>query len=362
MSYCNDHPVDIVNNEEEIKIIVSDISVEEADISVEEADLPKGFKFKTLGLRYLDEIYGLINNHYVEDANTIIRLTYSKDFIYWYLKYIPDEFIIGLMSKKKLVGLITALFIDMVIYGKKVKVPYINFLCLQPKIRNVGLAPIMINEMKNRLTNKVSYALFHASKPVTHTNYFCTTKDFVVPINYQKLREVGFLTDDLQPLSKPNTNPLHLMIVSDIKIIVSKLNNFLEKFKIRPYFTDNTVNHFLLPKKNIVYSFVKKDSDNEITDFISVYKNYIYCLDHNKLISVAQLAFYFNETMSLTELVINLIDKLSLYNFDQLTFRNIAENMDINITKFATYDQLYHILYNLNIKDTCPSQLCIYPF
>lgn len=323
--------------------------------------LPEGFAFKTLGVTNLEDIYGLINNHYIEDEQHIVRSSYSKDFLYWYLKYIPTGFIVGLTYKNKLIGMITVTFIDMIIYGKEIKVPYINLLCIQNKIRNLGIASLLIEEIKKRLSKiNLTHALFVGMKKITKS--FCTTKDYVIPINYEKLKEVGFLTEDLTPIPRMIDNPLHLLTSSDIDMVVPKLNKFMEKIKIKPHFTKDSAYHFFIPKKNIVYSFVKRNQNDEVTDFINVYKKYLYCIDQKKIISVAQLSFYFYETMTLTQLVSYLLDKLISYDIDQLVFKNISENMEINITKFSTRDELYYYFYNFDIEETNCNTLCFYPF
>lgn len=320
-----------------------------------------GFEFKTLGPKHLDEIYGLINNHYMEDQNHITRLTFSKDFIYWYIKYIPTGFIVGLILNKKIVGMITALLIDMVINNNIVNIPYIDFLCIQTRIRGLGLAPLLIDELKNRLTKlNTKYALYSDNKANRMFNYICQCQEFVIPINYSKLKNIGFLAEYLKPLPLSN-NQLHLMTASDIDFIIPKLNKSMEKNKIRPYFTNKNAHHFLLPKKNIVYSFVKK-LNSEITDFVTVYKNYSYCLDHNKIISVAQLAFYYHETMELTELIVELLGKLSTYGFDQLIFKNIHENMNIELEKFPLCDKINYHLSGAELDVIDPSHMNIYPF
>lgn len=354
MSYWTNQPFDVSTTNEGIKII-------RTDNLIKTDKLPDGFEFKTLGTDYLDEIYNLLINHYLEDENHITRLTYSRDFLYWYLKYIPSGFIIGLIYNKKLVGMITATFLDMIIYGKEIKVPYINLLCVQSKIRKLGFGLFLINEIKSKLYKiNISYAIFTGINSITKS--YCITKDFIVPINYPKLKEVEFLLEDIPLLPKNNNNPLHLMVISDIDIIVTKLNKFMEKFDIRPYLTNESAYHFLVPKKNIVYSFVKKNTDGNITDFINVYKNYLYCIEKKKIISVAKISFYFYESMTLTELITNLLDKLPSYGIDQLVFNDMADNSSINITKFSTYGNLYHFFYNVSIKETLTSKLCFYPF
>ncbi len=355
MSYWIDEPVEINNSCKSIQIIKPDLML---DLMI---DLPDGFSFKTLGVEYLDEIYNLITNHYVVDENCIYRMVYAKKYLYWYLKKIPHGFVVGLIYRNKLVGMITACFMDMIIYDKEIKVPFINFLCCQARIRNLGLAQMLMDEIKKRLVNiKMSYALFTGSKMVTKP--FCTTTNYIVPINYAKLRQVGFLTADIEPITQTENNPLHLMQDRDIDIVTIKLNNHTKKLYIKPFFTNDSVHHFLLPKKNIVYSFVKRDENNEVTDFISIYKNYLYCLEKNQTVSVANLAFYFCETMTLTELVIYLLNKLPSYGIDQLNFRDTTENSTININKFSTHDKFHYFFYNVCMSETDSSKISFYPF
>lgn len=361
MSYWINQPFDNSNTNKGIQIIKSDLSCSQMDEEYSSKVLPEGFKFKTLGTNYLEEICALLTNHYTENDEHKTRLTYSRDFIYWYLKYIPEEFIVGLTYKNKLIGMITAMFIDMIIYEKKIKIPYINFLCVQTKLRNLGFGLFLINEIKKRLSKiNIIYSLFTETKPITKP--FCITKDFVIPVNYQKLKNVGFLLEDLTPIPKLDTNPLHLMLKADIKSVVPKLNNYMEKFLFKPYFTNESAQHFLLPKKNIVYSFVNRNINNEVTDFISVYKFYYYCLEKDEIVHVAQIAFYYNETMDLTQLVTYLLDKLFLYHIDQLIFKTSANNMDINITRFSTYSQLYYYFFNVATPAIDPNKICFYPF
>lgn len=301
------------------------------------------FKIKTLDLRYLEEIHNLLNNHYIEDEQKIIRLIYSKDFLYWYLKKVPNGLIIGLTYKNKLVGLITAIFIDVIILEKHKIMPYINLLCLQKKIRKLGLSKLLIDELKSRLQKLgMNDAIYTTMNQIT--NYYCISEDFIIPINYQRLNKINFI--NVLRSDKLDYNPLQLVGINDIEIIKEKLNIFLSKYVIHPYFTHESIEDFFIPKKNIVYSFVIRDINNKPTDFISIYKYYYYCIEKNEMLSVAQLSFYYYETITLTQLVKYLIDKLLNYNIDQIVFSNIMDNMEINITKYTSYRKLYYGSYN----------------
>lgn len=351
-----------ITDTEKIKIIDSCPS----PLDYHQDDLPENFKLKTLGVEYYNEIHKLLTNHYVEDQNKITRLTYSKDFIYWYLKYIPSEYIIGLVYKKKIVGIITIMIIDMIIYDTKIKMPYIDLLCVQTRVRNMGLANFLTNEAKRRIAHsKFPYGISTGLKSKCDINsgsVFCKTQDYVIPINYKKLKKIGFLMDDLDLVPIINDNPLHLMTDRDLAVVIAKLHKHMNQLCIKPYFTLESAKHFLLPKKNIIYSYVLRDEYNQITDFVSVYINYLYCIDINQFISVAQLAFYFYESLNISQLITFLIDKLSKQKIDQLIFRNMFDNMNINITKFSTKGDLHYIFHNVEINEIKSSDLIFFPF
>lgn len=357
MPYWIDQPINSFkqdNSTDMIKIINS-------DIIAKKPDLPKGFEIKTLNIGYIDEIHSLLNDHYIEDEQHLARLIYSKDFLYWYLKYIPSGFIVGLIYKQKMVGMVTATFLDMIIYDKEIKVPYINFLCIQKKIRKLGLAEILMNEIKHRISKiNIIYAFFTSMSSFSKS--FCHSVDYIVPLNYPKLKKVNFLLEDLPKRQKMYDNPLHLMKSTDITSVVEKLNNSMKKYSIKPYFTEDSAKHLLLTKKNIVYSFVNRNNNNIVTDYVSIYKHYLYCIEKKEMVSVAQLAFYFHETMELTDLIEYLLDKLPSYGIDQFIFRNLADNKNIDITKYCTNGRLNYYFYNVCIKDTDASMVCFYPF
>ncbi|BCS83442.1 N-myristoyltransferase [Cotonvirus japonicus] len=359
MSFWSKQPLKTLQNLDNFNS--SKIEIIETNTTIFQQMLPSGFNFKTLTTKHLDEIHDLITNHYIEDENHIVKILYSRDFIYWYIKYIPNNFIIGLTYNDKLVGVVTALFIDMIIYNEKLKIPYINFLCVQKKIRKLGLAIFLLNELKKRLSEiGIKYSLFTTMKNIPE--HFTVSEEFVVPINYSKLKNIGFLPETEQKnITNVSSNPLSLMIESDIPSVTLKLNESWKNLQIKPFLTDISTRHFLLPKKNIVYTFVVRNG-SIITDMVSVYKTYIYSIDKKQIISTAQLGFYYCKTMSLTQLITYLIDKLKKYNFDQLIFKNAHQGLDINIDKFTTYGNLYYYLYNVTVPKTEVSKICMFPF
>ena len=65
---------------------------------------------------------------------------------------------------------------------------------------------------------------------------------------------------------------LRAMEKKDIPVVTSKLNEFLKQFALHIIFTEEEVAHFLLPRDDVIESFVVEDPKNdEITDFVSFY-------------------------------------------------------------------------------------------
>lgn len=328
------------------------------------------FNFKSLGMEHLDEIYLLLNQHYIEDNENIIRIVYSKDFLYWYLRKIPPGLIIGLVSSNRLVGMVTARIMDMKIDNIRdvdlssiVQIPYINFLCVQKNLRGIGLSKMLCSELQTRLTEmNFNNSLFKSFRKFNDFNLFSNSKQYIVPINCSKLAKIGLPTEHMDNLSVAD-DKLHLLKSIDISSIVPKLELETKSYAIRPVWTAELVRQYLLPKKNIVYSFVIKNSQNEITDFISVYQYFIYCLDVEEIISVAHLAYYFCTSISLTQMINCLVEKLKNYKLDGLMINDMASNNTINITKFEFIpNNIYYYSQNPLIHHIQPDKICVFPF
>lgn len=58
----------------------------------------------------------------------------------------------------------------------------------------------------------------------------------------------------------------------DIPTVYKLLNEYLAKFEVKLKFSEKEVAHMLLPKNNVIYSFVVENSESKkITDFVSFY-------------------------------------------------------------------------------------------
>lgn len=322
--------------------------------------MDKHFKIKTLSIKNLDIIYEFITNNYIEDEN-ILRLTYSKDFLYWFLKLVPEGWMIGLIYENNIIGFVSAILVDVNIVDIVHKMPYIDFLTVQKNLRSNGLAKILIDKLQHILKKSGFDKFFsNTKKEINNMKPILSSKDYLIPINIKKLRHLEFIDDSCKKIPFLEDNPLHLMQKSDLESVVSNLNHALSGLKFKPVFNMVTGKHFLLPKKNIVYTFVNR-INNEITDMITIYKHYYYCFEKKEMLSVAQLGFYFNNILSLTNLVQYLLEKIEKIGIDQLIFRNLFEADDICLEKYDSYTDLFYYLQDSRLS-FLPKECTFFPF
>ena len=93
------------------------------------------------------------------------------------------------------------------------------------------------------------------------------------------------------------------MQAKDVAVVHKKLNDFLKQFKLHIQFSEEEVAHFLIPRDNVIESFVVEDPESdEITDFISFYSlpsSILRHPDYNTLY-VAYQFYYFTGKYSIT--------------------------------------------------------------
>lgn len=106
-------------------------------------------------------------------------------------------------------------------------------------------------------------------------------------LNPKKLIEVGFsslpvgvpMARHLKSLKLPKQEDITIigavreMTKKDLSQVTKLLNDYLNKFEVRLKFSEPEVAHLMLPRANVMYSFVVEDTEKKvITDFISYYR------------------------------------------------------------------------------------------
>jgi len=168
------------------------------NIRQEPYTLPQGFTWDALDLGdrgVLKELYGLLNENYVEDDDNMFRFDYSPDFLLWALRppgWLPQWHCgVRVVSSRKLVGFISAIPANIHIYDTEKKMVEINFLCVHKKLRSKRVAPVLIREITRRVhLEGIFQAVYTAGvvlpKPVGTCRYWHRS------LNPRKLIEVKF--------------------------------------------------------------------------------------------------------------------------------------------------------------------------
>ena len=220
--------------------------------------LPEGFEWSTCESH---ELRNLFKNHYLADPHSF--LDYTTELLEWLRD--PDPFWNAALRKRvkgkmKLVGFIAATPSRTTVHGKTHDTVQINLMCLNASIREKGFAPLLIREITRRAVSRgVHRAVYTASAKldgsVTQAMYWHRM------INIPKLIDAGFYETDATNHRYYRVNAsshMHLMEEGDVPRVVAILNAWHARFELAPE-VDETYVRRLLPRKNLVYSFIEDD-------------------------------------------------------------------------------------------------------
>ena len=319
--------------------------------------LPKDFNYVKLTIGHEEQLHKLIADNYITESGA--QISYSLDYIKWLLKFNVNDLCIGICYKENLIGCIVAAIIDVVIYDISMKVPHIMLLCVRKKLRKIGISKLLIQEIRYRLKTYNSAIYFNyelEEKPILKL------QSYSILINLELLKKLKICPSDAPEFKRPEANPLHATGETDLKEIVGKVNEYSEKFSIRHVMTYESACRYLMPKKRICYSFVKRGIQNEVTDFAAVYIHYQNYTKKKLSMCVGNLSYYFHTTLDINELIIYLIDKLIDYGIDQLNFTDNAINKEIDLIRYRTATTYKFYASYLDIKETSEEKFWIYHF
>ena len=146
----------------------------------------------------------------------------------------------------------------------------INFLCIHKKLRAKRLAPVLIKEVTRRVhLQGIFQALYTAG--IELPTPFGTCRYYHRSLNPKKLIETGFSAiprnDTLVRVirryklaDRVSMDGFRELEDADCSRVTELLNKYLKKFKVAPHFTLDDVRHWILPRQNVVYSFVDQVS------------------------------------------------------------------------------------------------------
>lgn len=329
----------------------------------------------------LEEIYKLLAENYVEDDDSIFRFNYSPAFLRWATTppgFKPD-WMVGVRKRndKKVLAFISGIPCNIRVGDKTLLLCEINFLCVHKMLRSKRLAPILIKEVTRRVNlcdiwQAVYTAGIELPKPIATCQYFHRS------LNPQKLVSIGFsrVPQQYQRLQRPMdamkrayslpdkavTPNFRAMTEADVPMVLELVSKYLAKFRVAPSLDLDDVKHWLLPRKDIVFSYVvEHPTTHAITDFVSFYALPSTVLGNSEYndLRAAYCFYYAANSVPLKALIQDAMSLAKEFGFDVFNMLNIMDNSSYkDDLKFGQGDGfLRYYLFNWKYPSIKPDEL-----
>lgn len=349
----------------------------------------------------LHDVYELLRDNYVEDSDSMFRFNYSKEFLQWALmppNYVP-EWHVAIRRKRdsKLLAFISGIPMTMSmgvphslrgsidvsektagespeheeaagadqIFSEPRKICEINFLCVHKQLREKRLTPILIKEVTRRVNLHDIWQAVYTAGVVLPTP-FATAQYFHRNLNPEKLVATNFSRIPAQyaqfqnPMSVfkrvcqlptvTKTKHLRPMEAEDVPQVTRLLREALQKYDVHPIFEEIDVRHHLLPRDNVIYTYVVQAPAGDITDFFSFYHLPSTVIGNSKYdqLRAVYLYYYAGTSISVKQLIQDLLIIAQKDGFDVCNMVEIMENKSfIKDLKFSPGDgHLHYYFYN----------------
>lgn len=330
-------------------------------------NLPEGYVWSTCDLNedsIAHEIYQLLTNNYVEDDDAMFRFKYSKEFLQWAL-HPPGyhrEWHVGVRvaATGKLVGFITGVPATVSMAGRQLHVAEINFLCVHKKLRSKRLAPVLIKEITRRVNLEgIWQAAYTAGvvlpKPVATCQYWHRSLNpkKLIAINFSRLAPRMTMARTLKLFKLPETTQtpgLRPLTKADIPQVTELLREYLSSYQLAPKFSEEEVEHYLLPVSDVIDSHVVESPSGTITDLLSYYTLPSSVLGHDKYKTLKAAFMYYTVARGtpLNQLMTDALILAQHRDHDVFNALDIFENKSVlTELKFGIGDgSLRYYLYN----------------
>lgn len=227
--------------------------------------LPDEFEWSS---QPIEVIYEFLKNHYVSEDD--FKLMYGLETLKWALE-VPGHQNVAITHTptQELVGFISVAPLNLKLNEKEVKGVQGNFLCVHTDYRSRRIAPYLISEAKRVSDNKnrkQAIVTIHNSVPgsIAKATYWHRI------INIDKLIKSGFYETN-RPKSKTfeihGRSMFRKVTPRDVSKVKQILKEYFVKFKISPAVNDQWIRHWLLPREDVIYSYI----NDETGDFFSFY-------------------------------------------------------------------------------------------
>ena len=340
--------------------------------------LPDGFEWKEVDLSQsneVDKLYEFLKSNYIGDESHLFGTEYSKEFLKWYLSPpgFHREWLISVLkedkikNKKKMIGFISAIPSKIFINGNEVQMAKVNFLCVKKEYRNKRLTPVLIKEITRRINLKnVWYGVYatyaYLPKPFSKCEYFyrCIDLKKLIDTQFTSLPtkiSLGKSLKNHELPDEPQISGFRKMTEKDIDQIFELIKKDRNKYKVYEVLSREEIKHLLLPRNNIIFSYVLENENKIITDFFSFYGISRTLLNKNSKYKKINLAYSFinyNSSISTKELMKSAIILSKKNNFDAyfcIDYKDYSDNFK-ELLFMEKIGKLKYYFYNFVFPDT----------
>ena len=371
--------------------IMKDGPIEENKITTEISQvplkIPEDFYWDSIDMNdknNCQEVSNFLDKYYIQNMESQFKLHYSGEFLNWILSLngekIDPEFCVGIRVTKNniLVGFIAATVGKMKVNKNILDMIDVNFLCIHTKLRNKGLAPIMIKELTRRLYRKgYNQAMYtgprYLPKPIVTVKYYHRALNItpLIETGFTKLQgkiSVNDLKRTLKLPSKPFTKNFVEMNESHIDSAYEHLDDYFNKYNCHPIFSKEEFRRIFLNNKfvtaYVVDGGLTDDNSNnrEVLDFISFYSLPSRVCNNNtkhKFLNTAYLFYYTSKNETTYRLIRDIMIIARNKGFHVFNAVDIMEHehnlRDLNFEPGT--GTLHYYFYNWKCRDINNNQI-----
>ena len=285
-----------------------------------------------------------INNISFKRVHTFLDKQFSNNYNIneTYLKYIfykPNSYNIALTEDNKIIGFIHSDPIEVCYNKNKIKMNYVDYLCIDTTYRNNYLATILIAAIINMSHN--------------NTPFIFKKEQYKLP--YQHIIKSDYYIKDLLTLKPSLSSKIEFITPYNFYKYYAYTNTLLSRYTFRKQYTKQEFYELFL-KKKILHMYIINNISNHKTIIIG--KKNIY-----KSASQIYNCFEIDIVIGETRYIKNVYDILSNhlknegYNF--ICIAALANNIQfIKSNDFIKSYPLYYYTYNYNIPSIDHSDFC----
>ncbi|KAG7227899.1 hypothetical protein INR49_013693 [Caranx melampygus] len=347
--------------------------VEDQDnVRKEPYSLPQGFSWDTLDLSscsVLNELCTLLNENYLEDDDNTFRFDFSQEYLQWALQppnWLPQwHCAVRVNTNKKLVGFIAAVSADVRVYETQKRMVQVKFLCVHKKLRLKRMTPVLIRELTRRVNQQgLRQAVYTTDKvlptPLSSCRYWHRPLNprKLMEVNYPGLRQHMSLQRALRFNRLPEatkTKGLRPMTKNDVEGTHSLLQKSSSKYHLSAILSLQEVEHWLLPRENVIDTYVVEGDDGTLTDVVSFYSVSSKVLNHpvHTDLRAAHLLYITSSATDLADLMEDTVILAKSKGYDIFSALDVMDNKSfLEKLKFTVSDKcLHYYLYNWACPD-----------